>query len=73
MRISCRRGDPFFDESAVLYKPLLNGVELRQCFMADEEKGEAHCYIENDNGELYMDGEEIAWEVKKGTVKLIKR
>ena len=45
MRASVIRADPGYRIDAFLYKVFLDGVELQHCLTADEEKGEAICYV----------------------------
>lgn len=71
MRLSVYKGDPgyrpdVFDLGAIV---TVDGVEVKECFTADEELGEAHCYrtpLEVD----YSTGD-IVSVVKRGVVKII--
>ena len=53
MRLSIRQTDPGYSPKAFSAKVFLDGEELSKCFTADEELGEAHCYVlEEDTEEL---------------------
>ena len=55
MRISVVEEDPGYHPMAWICVPYLNGKEIKRCFTADEEKGEVHCYEENENGYVFAD------------------
>jgi len=44
MRLSTRRRVPGYHQKAYLCKVLLDGVEILDCYTADEEAGKAFCY-----------------------------
>ena len=53
MRISIRKDDPGYHHLACKCKVLLDSKEAKGCFTADEENGEAHCFVIDDKG-LYV-------------------
>lgn len=63
MRMSTIKGDTGYSKAAVMYDVYLDGEKLHNCFTADEELGEAHCYADND----------LEMIVKTGKVELIKQ
>lgn len=71
MRLSVRQDDIGYIPNAFGSKAILDGVEIPDCFTADEELGIAYCYERNAHGEhIICDGyvKEIA---RKGVVKII--
>ena len=73
MRISVKKEDLGYRPDAFSVRVKLDGEEIKDCFTADEELGEAHCVARNDKGELYVgkSGNELAKVVKRGKVKII--
>tara|TARA_R110000851_G_scaffold244379_1_gene397189 strand:- start:56 stop:442 length:387 start_codon:yes stop_codon:yes gene_type:complete len=55
MRISTKQDDAGYNPVAYKYRAYLDGNELGLCFIADEEKGEAHCWAKDDNGRITHD------------------
>lgn len=56
MRVSTIEGDSGYTVDAWAYVVYLDGVKLTDCFTADEEKGEAHCYCVDSDSGLVVDG-----------------
>ena len=52
MRISTKQDDAGYNPVAYKYRAYLDGNELGLCFIADEEKGEAHCYVKGEDGRI---------------------
>jgi len=75
MRVSTDKNDKGYIYDAYNHYVFLDGVELKHCFTADEELGEAHCYVVDKDDKLVIDdsGENIKTEILKGKVKIIKR
>ena len=69
MRVSVIKNDPGYIEWAYGYEVHLDGVKLMNCFTADEEHGEAHCYKTDANGRPFRNG---SIEILKGKVEIIK-
>lgn len=66
MRVSVSKNDKGFVVDASNYEVFLNGEKLSNCFTADEELGEAHCYKEK------VDFCEDRIEILKGKVEIKK-
>ncbi len=68
MRISCDE----CIEKGIMYEVYLDGVKLDNCFMADEELGEAHCFKKSKDDKFFIDEEtgKVAIEVLKGEIVL---
>ena len=64
MRLSVNKDDPGFCAEAFRATVTVDGVKVEQCFIADEELGEAHCY----SVPLELVGDEIKTEIKRGKV-----
>lgn len=45
MRVSVKKDDPGYTKDAYKYKVFLDGVEIKHCFTADEERGKAFVEI----------------------------
>lgn len=71
MRMSVRHGDPGMCKEAFRARVFLDGAELSNCFTADEEKREAHCYASDASGKLIVDGDCIKEEIKRGRVEIV--
>ncbi|MBW1672108.1 MAG: hypothetical protein JRJ45_00430 [Deltaproteobacteria bacterium] len=73
MRISIRLDDPGYSARAFLYRVLLDGEELFNCFTADEEQGVVFCYEEDDAGRGIVDLEsfELKETERHGKVEII--
>ena len=73
MRASINKDDIGYVPNAFNYRVKLNGKILMNCFTADEELGEAHCYRSDKEGKLITDdsGVEIATEILYGKVEII--
>lgn len=72
MRISINEKDRGFHPLAYLAKVKFNGVEIKNCFTADEERGEAHCYIIGESGHSLANRDnEPLKEIKHGKVEII--
>ena len=67
-RISCDINHPDYDPQCYKYSAYLDGQELPHCFYADSEKGEAHCFVIDENGDLIPDGDRPATQVFTGDV-----
>jgi hypothetical protein len=50
MRSSMRKSDPGFATRVYPAIVTVDGTPVRKCFTADEELGEAWCYVTNENG-----------------------
>jgi hypothetical protein len=73
MRISVDKKDTGYSKSAFLYKVKLDGEFIDQCFTADEELGEAHCYKLNSKGKLKLTNKRtIETHILKGKVEIIR-
>jgi hypothetical protein len=62
------------DKDAKLYIPFLNGVEVKNCFLADEEEGYLECYKTDESGKYFFTDEtkqKLAKERIYGKVELI--
>jgi hypothetical protein len=73
MRISVIPEDAGYDYKASKAKVTLDGVDIRDCFTADEESGEAHCYARDDEGNLSIDPEapdSVLTEIRRGEVAI---
>lgn len=70
MRISARKGDPSYNYRAHDYQVTLDGELLLDCFTADEESGEAHCYVVDSDGRCVLNDQSSRLKevVKKGKV-----
>jgi len=67
MRLSVKEGDPGYDPvKAINAKVLVDGKPLDLCIMADEEKGIAEYYVEDDTGRCCVKANRV-----KGDVKII--
>jgi hypothetical protein len=62
--MSAHNDDPGFVNLRVGATVTVEGVKQDQCFTADEERGEAHCYTVP----LELVGDEIKSEIKRGKV-----
>lgn len=71
MRMSVRAGDKGYCAEAFRARVFLDGVELRHCFTADEEKMEAHVYSTDAAGKLIREGDQVREEVKRGRVEIV--
>ncbi len=73
MRVSVRKSDPAYIADSYTATVYLDGVELEQCFTADEELGEAHCFITDDEGKVAFDmySDKPMEIIKKGDVKIV--
>ena len=74
MRLSVKKSDPGYRPDAHQYKPYLNGVLVKNCFTADEDRGYVLVYKTDENGNYLLN--ELRTEIltKKlfGKVELIK-
>jgi len=70
MRLSIVKSDPGYHPMAQQCRILLDGVEIKNCFTADEEEGKVYCY----GGHLKRtrSGLAVKKEIKTGKVKIIK-
>lgn len=57
MRRSVRKEDPAYDPAWIGDDTvvLVDGLPVRRCHTADEERGEAICFAEDDRGRAYPD------------------
>jgi hypothetical protein len=77
MRLSCEQNDPGYrnwlaiepDKRAEI-KVTLNGDLLKRVFMADESLGLAKVARLDDRGDVYLIGDEIATETRRGSVSI---
>jgi hypothetical protein len=75
MRVSTRKDDSGYIARAYNYRVYLNGEEITHCHTADEEKGEAHCFVYDVDGRPVRDLENdylMKSEVKHGRVVIKK-
>lgn len=79
MRISLKKDDPGYQENANKYRVMFDGIERLDCFTADEELGEIHCYVikaSKVTGErmrlLDNNTREYATVIEYGKVEIIK-
>lgn len=73
MRLSVKESDKGYSKDAYMYEVYLDGNLLYDCFTADEELGEAHCYVKDDDNRVKLDNYlEIKTVIVNGTVKLVK-
>lgn len=73
MRISTRKDDPGYTARAYNYQVYLDGKKLDHCHTADEEKGEAHCFVyDDDDRPVWALGSTglIETEIKYGDVRV---
>ncbi|MGZ8339129.1 MAG: hypothetical protein ACXW2U_05390 [Telluria sp.] len=70
MRLSADPAHPDYKADMLPCKVYLDGVEVRDCLHADEEAGQMVCASRNESGEIYVIGDEIATEVRKGAVRI---
>jgi len=70
VRISVRANDPGLRPDAIRARVFLDGALISDCFTADEEKGEAHCYARDASGKMIIDGDSIREEVRRGKVRI---
>ncbi|MCW5695781.1 MAG: hypothetical protein KIS96_03490 [Bauldia sp.] len=72
MRISVDKNDPGYRSyaSAPGVTVFLDGAEVRGCITADEEVGEVVCFRFDSAGRPVLRGEEIATEVRRGSVRI---
>ena len=73
MRVSIREDDKGYSKKAYDCVVYLDGKKVDDCFTADEELGEAHCF-EKDSEGAYMltpDKKSIKEIIKKGDVKIV--
>lgn len=74
MRVSVKKEDPGYREDIEVYgtKVFLDGKEIHHCFTADEETGEAFCYVtKNGRDVLAEDGESILTVILKGKIEIV--
>ena len=57
MRVSIRSDDPGYDYNAIGSKVFVDGVEVKNCFTADEEMGVAWCFAVDEEGKFFIDPE----------------
>lgn len=55
MRISAIKTDPGYNTEAGQTEILLDGIKLDNCYTADEELGEAGCYVKGSSGRHILD------------------
>jgi hypothetical protein len=71
-----RRYDPGFREDTQRFSVFLDGAEISaDCFTADEELGEAHVFVRDENGEFKIDYalKEIESTILRGRVEIRER
>lgn len=74
MRISVRKDDPAFRWDAFEYDVFVDGEELRACFTADEELGQAWYFKHDVGGGLICDGRGKPIEAEKyGKIEIRRR
>ena len=66
MRISVNNDDPGYCAEAFGATITVDEVKASQCFTADEELGEAHCYAVP----FQLIGDKIKTEIKRGKVEI---
>ena len=70
MRASVRKDDPGYQTNLGNVRIFLHGRLIHDCFTADEETGEAYCFV-RQNGKLIVNGDGLNTVVLKGKVKIV--
>lgn len=73
MRLSVIKTDPGYNVASQMCRVYLDGEDVScLCFTADEELGEAHCYVEDKDGKLQLtdDQRTIAKTIRRGVVRI---
>jgi hypothetical protein len=70
MRLSYDRKDPGYHEGAMFCEVYLDGERLTNCITADEERGEAICFVQKDGERLRDADGELSREVRHGVVEI---
>lgn len=65
MRLSADKNDPGYGPGYINAKVFLDGVELKDCVTADEEKGECLCFLPEAGGTM------STTEIRRGKVEII--
>ncbi len=65
MRLSADKDDPGYGPAYLTAKVLLDGVELKDCITADEERGECLCFLPTATGT------QLDTEMRCGKVEII--
>lgn len=69
MRVTVCREDFGTQVGPGAVKVTVDDVDVtNRCHTADDESGEAWCWLHNENGELYLVGSELAAEVLRDHV-----
>lgn len=72
MRVSCDESDPgYANYIPGRYRVEVDGRRLAQCFMADEEVGEAAYTVVDQLGKLVIVGDEMLTATARGRVQII--
>ena len=72
MRLSVRENDLGYHLGSWWARIFVDGIEVKWCFTADEELGEAWCYATNENGVPFLnaDMEKLQEECLHGKVEI---
>lgn len=65
MRVSVKNDDPGYCAEAFGATVTVDGEKIDHCFTADEELGEAHCFVFPYE---FISGDKIKEEIKRGKV-----
>lgn len=67
-----RKDDPgYMDVAGVGAEVFLGGEIVKQCLTADEDEGFVLVARLNESGKNFLDGDEVATEIKRGKVLII--
>ena len=70
MRVSVN--DKGYFRKPYKYNAFLNGKELKNCIIADDEKGKAEVYKKDENGNYLIEGDKVATEIVYGKIEIRK-
>mgnify|MGYP000105891238 CR=1 FL=1 len=71
MRSSVKEGDQGYHPLAHKCKVTLNNEDIDNCFTADEELGEVHVNVEDENYQYIIEDDCIKTEILYGKVEII--
>jgi len=73
MRVSIRENDRGFNPRAFDCEVFIDNEAIKECFTADEELGEAHCFKADDAGNLILtaDKKRVQEIIRKGVVRIV--
>lgn len=70
MRLSADKNDPAYRDAALFAEVTLDGQKLSLCVTADEELGEAVCYVRASDGTLAVMADQLVTETLRGKVEI---